>query len=176
MMTIRKMVFLATLILAAVPAIPRAGLAAQVEIELFAPAREAASAIQAARRADAAALAPQDLRLADLYLDDATAALRPPSGPSDVEKATRVFRLAAAHGKLAEARAIEVARVHEAGDAGFRFLEAIEGGTTGMMPSVPSTMSQTAMQFPHLRWEAGQARAARRAAEEAVEKLGHGGS
>ena len=84
--------------------------AAQVDIEVFAPAREAARAIQAARRARAAELAPNDMRLADLYNEDAIAALRPPSGPPDVEKASRLFKLAAVQARVAETRAVEIVR------------------------------------------------------------------
>jgi hypothetical protein len=117
-MMIRRVVFLVLLSLAAIPAIPVVALAAQGEIELFSPSREAQSAIQAARLAGASELASEDLRLADLYRQDATAALRSASGPSEVKKAARLFRLAAAEARLAETRAIEVTRDREAADGG----------------------------------------------------------
>ena len=170
-----KKVIPATLIVASVPATSGEVLAAQGEIELFAPARVAASAIQAARRAGAAELAPDELRLADQYIDEATAALDPSSGPSDVGKATHLFRLAAAEARLAETRAIEVVSDRKAADGAARFLRALEGPSMGT-PIGPSPTPEAMIEYARLRREASQARAARRAAEEAVERLGSDGS
>ncbi len=163
-----RAILFAGLTLAVVTAAPRAGRAAQVDLELVAPAREAAQAIQAARTARAAEVAPGDLRLAELYLADATTALRPPSGPGDVAKATRLFYLAAAQARLAEARAIERTRERRAADAALLFLRAIEGSPPGMVSSHPM-MPEAAIGYHRLQREATQARAARRAAEEALE-------
>jgi len=149
---------------------PPAGRAAQVDIEVFAPAREAVQAIQAARRARAAELAAQDLRLADLYLEDAAAALNPASGPPDVQKATRLAKLAAAQAKVAETRAVEVVRGREAAAAGSEYLDVIEGDPKRMLPPRPP-MAQSAAEYRRLLREAAEARAARRAAEEARDQL-----
>ncbi len=144
--------------------------AAQVDIELFAPARDAARAIQAARGAKAAELAPNDLRLADLYNADATAALQPPAGPPDVEKATSLFRLAAAQARVAETRSIEVVRQREAAAAGNEYLDAIEGDPKRMLPARPP-LAQAAGEYRTRQREAADARAARRRAEEELDKL-----
>jgi len=162
--------FLALAFLAGATAWPRQGRAAQVNIELFAPAREAVQAIQAARRARAAEFAVPDLRLADLYLEDAAAALNPPSGQPDVEKATRLAKLAAAQAKVAETRAIEVVRDREAAAAGSEYLDVIEGDPKRMLPPRPP-MAQSAAEYRRLQREASEARAARRAAEGARDRL-----
>jgi hypothetical protein len=145
--------------------------AAQIDLELFAPAREAARAVQAARHARAAELAPKDLRLADLYIDDATAALRPASGQPDVEKATFLFRLAAAQAKVAETRSVEVVREREAGGAGDQYLRALEFDPQQRYlpgsPTLPGTMTD----YRRSQEEAAQARAARRLAEEELERV-----
>ncbi len=163
-------VSVAGLALATAAALPPAGRAAQVDIELFAPIREAARALQAARRAKADELARRDLRLAEAYFEDAAAALDPPAGPPDAGKAARFARLAAAQAKLAEARAVEVLREREAGGAGDQYLRAIEGDPKRMLPPLP-TMPEAAVEYRRRQREAGEARAARRAAEEAVERL-----
>ncbi len=144
--------------------------AAQVDIELFAPARDAAGAIQAARRARAAELAPNDMRLADLYNADATAALQPPAGPPDVEKATRLFRLAAAQARVAETRSIEIVRQREAAAAGNEYLDAIEGDPKRMLPARPP-LPQAGAEYRARQRDAADARAARRRAEEELDKL-----
>ncbi len=158
------------LTLAAVMAIPSLGLAAQLDLELLAPARDAERAIQAARRAGAAETAAQDLSLADLYLEDARAALHPGSGPPNLEKATRLFRLAEAQAKLAEARSTEEARTQEAAGAALQFLQSIDGARPGMAAADPS-VSEAAISLIRLRRDAARARSARRAAEETVERL-----
>ncbi len=167
--TCRRVILLVGLIFSGVAAGPPAGSAAHVDLELWAPAREAARAIQAARAAKAAELAPQALRLADLYLADATAALHPPSGPSDVRRATRLFHLAEAQARLAEARAIELTRERRAADAAGLFLTAIEGSPPGMPPTHPM-MPEAVIGYRSLQREAAQARAARRAAEDMLEE------
>jgi len=172
---IRKAIISVLLILAALHATQLTGLAAQGEIEFFAPARLALSAIQAARHVQAAELAPDDLRLADQYAEEARAALEPTSGPSDVRKATYLFRLAAAQARLAETRAIEVASDRKAAGAADRFLEALDGPSVGH-PAGPSQTPAAMTEYVRLRREAAQARAARRAAEEAVEQLTSDGS
>ena len=144
-----------------------------MDIELFAPAREAIQAIQAARRARAADFATGELRLADLYYEDAAAALNSPSGRPDVEKATRLAKLAAAQAKVAETRAIEVVRQREAAGAGYEYLDAIEGDPQRLLPPRPP-MAQSAAEFRRLQREAAEARAARRAAEEARDRLQDG--
>jgi hypothetical protein len=158
------------LILAAVMAIPSTGLAAQLDLELLAPARDAERAIQAARRAGAAETAAQDLSLADLYFEDARAALHPASGPSNREKATRLFRLAEAQATLAEARSIEEARKQDAAAAAFQFLQAIEGSPPRTAASGPS-VSGAMVSLSRLREDATRARSARRAAEDTLERL-----
>ncbi len=158
------------LLSAVIAAIPSPGLAAQVDLTMFAPARDAKGAIQAARRAGAAEMAGQDLRLANLYIEDASAALQPASGPPDMEKATRLFRLAEAQARLAEVRAIEEARKQEAAGAAFQFLQAIEGAPPGMAASGPS-VSEAAIAHSRLQRDAGRARSTRRAAEQALEKV-----
>ncbi|HEY7678157.1 MAG TPA: hypothetical protein VIG69_13875, partial [Candidatus Methylomirabilis sp.] len=107
---------------------------AQVDIELFAPAREASRAIQAARRAKAEELAPGDLRLADLYHQDAIDALNPPTGQPDVQKAGRLFTLAAAQARVAETRAIEIDRKREAAAAGDQFLDSMNYDHQRLLP------------------------------------------
>src|SRR5574341_738759 len=47
--------------------------------------------------------APQELRLAEFYFDDATQTLNPPTATADVTKASHLLRLAAAQARLAEA-------------------------------------------------------------------------
>lgn len=158
------------LILAAVMAIPSLGLAAQLDLKLLPPARDAERAIQAARRAGAAETAAQDLRLANLYFEDARAALQPASGPPNIEKTTRLFRLAEAQAELAEARGIEEARKQEAAGAAFQFLQAIDGVRPGMAASGPS-VTEAAISLSRLRRDAARARSARRAAEETLEGL-----
>ncbi len=165
----------ALLIVAAALLTPLVSFAAQGEIEFFAPARVAASALQAARHAGAAELAPDDLRLADRYLDEARAAFEPSAGPSDVRKATYLFHLAAAQAKLAETRAIEVVSDRKAADGAARFLDAINGPSMGSSMG-PSRTPETMSEYARLRWEAVRARAARRAAEQAVEQLESDGS
>lgn len=151
-------------------ALAPAGWAAQVDIELFAPAREAAKAIQAARRAKATELAPDDMRLADLYNEDATAALNPPSGTSDLQKATHLFKLAAAQARVAETRSIEIVRNRGAASAGDQYLESIEGDPKRMLPP-RAPLPQAAAEYRQAQREAADARAARRAAEDALEQL-----
>lgn len=158
------------LILAVVMAVPSLGLAAQLDLELLAPARDAERAIKAARRAGAAETAAQDLSLADLYMEDARAALHPASGPPNLEKATRLFRLAEAQAKLAEALSTEEAREKEAAGATFEFLLALDGARPGAAASGPS-VSEAAMSLSRLRRDAARARSARRAAEEKLERL-----
>lgn len=158
------------LLLGILLALAPAGWAAQVDLELFAPAREAAVAIQAARRAKATELAPDDMRLADLYREDAMSALNPPSGTSDLQKATHLFKLAAAQARVAETRSVEIVRNREAGAAGGQYLESIEGDPKRMLP--PRTpLPQAAAEYRQAQREAADARAARRVAEEALEKL-----
>ena len=158
------------LVLAAVMAIPSLGLAAQLDLELLALARDAERAIQAARRAGAAETAAQDLSLADLYMEDAKAALHPASGPPNIEKATRLFGLAEAQAKFAEARSAEEARKQEAAGSALQFLQAIEGAPLGAAASGPS-VSEAAVSLSRLREDAARARSARRAAEQTVERL-----
>ncbi len=160
----------AALALASSAALPPAARAAQVDIELYAPIREATQAIQAARRARAEQLAPRELRLAEGYFQDALGAIDTPAGPPDAAKAARFARLAAAQAKLAEARAVEVLREREAGGAGDQYLRAIEGDPKRMLPSLP-TMPEATGEYRRRQREAAEARAARRAAEEAVERL-----
>lgn len=166
----RRMFWAAGLAMAAAAAFPAAGRAARADIELFAPTREASRALQTARRARADELAPRDLRLAEAYFEDAAAALNPPAGPPDAAKATRLARLAAAQATLAQARAIEVLREREAAGGGYQYLRAIEGDPQRILPPLP-TMPEAAAQYRRLQREAAKARAARRTAEEAVERL-----
>jgi Domain of unknown function (DUF4398) len=158
------------LTLAILTALPSPGLGAQLDFQLFAPARDAERAILAARRAGAPETAGQDLGLATLYLEDAKAALQPASGLPNREKATHLCRLAEGHARLAEARAVEETRKHEAGDAALQFLQAINGAPPGMASSGPS-MSEAAASLSRLRGDAARARSARQAAEEELEKL-----
>ena len=144
--------------------------AAEVDIELFAPARQAARAIQAARRAKAPELAPDDMRLADLYNEDAVAALKPPSGPSDVEKAARLFRLAGAQARVAETRAIEIVREREAAAAGNQYMDAINWDPQRILPPRPPR-AQAAAEYHQRQREAAEARAAHRTAEAELHKL-----
>lgn len=146
------------------------GLGAQLDFQLFAPARDAERAILAARHAGAAETGGQDLGLATLYLEDARAALHPASGLPNREKATHLFRLAEGHARLAEARAVEVSRKHEAGDAALQFLQAINGAPAGLASAGPS-LSEAAASFSRLRSDAARARSARQAAEEKLEAL-----
>lgn len=148
---------------------PRAW-AAQLDLELFAPAQEATRAIEAARRAKAPELAPEDLRLAHLYTDDAKAALNPPDGPPDVEKATRLFRLAGAQAKLAQARAIEIVHEREAAAAGKQYLDALQYDRNRMLPPGP-TLAEAMADYRRSQREAAAARAARRAAAQQVDRL-----
>jgi hypothetical protein len=157
------------LILAIFTAPPSPVLGAQLELELFPPARDAERAILAARRAGAAETAGQDIGLAALYFEDARAALHPASGPPNREKATHLFRLAEGHARLAEARAVEEARKHEAGDAAFQFLQAINGAPPGM-PSTGPSLSEAADSLSRLRRDAARARSARQAADEELER------
>lgn len=157
-------------ILGAVLAFPPTGRAAQVDIELFGPAREAVRAIEAARRARAAELAPRELRLADLYLEDAAATLNPASGAPDIPKATYLARLAVAQAKVAETRAIEVVRERDAAAAGSQYLDVIEGDPKRMLPPRPP-LAATAAEYRRLQRDAADARAARRAAEDARDQL-----
>ena len=144
--------------------------AGQVDIELFAPAREAARAIQAARRTKATELAPSDLRLADLYTQDAMAALNPPSGPPDLVKATRLFKLAAAQARVAETRAIEIERKREAAAAGDQYLDSLNYDPQRLLPPrVP--MAHAAAEYRQRQREAAAAADARRAAEETLDRL-----
>jgi hypothetical protein len=144
--------------------------AAQVDLELFAPTREALRAIEAARRARAGELAGGELRLADLYLEDAMAALNPSSGPPDTNKATRLAHLSAAQARVAETRAIEVVREREAAAAGSQYLDALEPDPMRLLPPRPPA-AVSAAEYSRLQREARAARAARRAAEEARDKL-----
>ena len=150
--------------------IPSPGLAAQLDLELLRPARDAERAIQAARRAGANEMATKDLSTANLYLEDAKAALHPESGSPDIEKATHLFRLAEAQAKLAEARSIEEVRTQQAAGAAWQFLQAINGAGPGMAASVPS-VSGAASSLKRLRHDAAEARSTRRAAEETLERL-----
>ncbi|HWU39435.1 MAG TPA: DUF4398 domain-containing protein [Candidatus Acidoferrum sp.] len=150
--------------------IPTPGWAAQLDLELLRPARDAERAIQAARRAGAAEMAAKDLSTANLYLEDAKAALHPESGPPDIEKATHLFRLAEAQAKLAEARSIEEVRTQEAAGASWQFLQAINGARPGMAAGVPS-VSEAASSLKRLRHDTAEARSNRRVAEETLEKL-----
>ncbi len=143
---------------------------AQVGIEVFGPAREAAQAIQAARQAQAAERAPRELRPAERSFEEAARALNPPSAQPDVARATHLFRLAAAEGRLAEARAIEIMREREAAAAGFQYLDAIEPDPKGFLPPRPP-LTVAAAEYRRLQRGAAQARAARRAAQEVVERL-----
>ena len=158
------------LILGAVTAIPPPGLAAQFDLELLPSARDAERAIQSARRAGAPKTAAQDLSLADLYMEDARAALHPASGPPNTERATRLFRLAEAEAKLAEARSTEEARTQEAAGAALQFLQAMDGVRPGMAAADPS-VSEAAASFKRLRQDAVEARSDRRAAEETLERF-----
>jgi hypothetical protein len=158
------------LILAAVMAIPSLGLAAQLDLELLPPARDAERAIQSARRSGAAETAAQDLSLADLYMEDARAALHPASGPPNREKAIRLFRLAEAQAKLAEARSTEEARTQEAAGAASQFLQSINPARPGG-GAAASSVSEAAASLNRLREDAARARSDRRAAEENVERL-----
>jgi hypothetical protein len=153
------------LILAIFTAPPSPILGAQLDLELFAPARDAERAILAARHAGAAETAGQDLGLAALYLEDARAALHPASGPPNREKATHLFRLAEGQAKLAEARAVEEARKHEAAGAALQFLQAMDGAPPGMASTGPS-VAESAASLSRLRSDAASARSARQAAEE----------
>ena len=150
--------------------IPTSGSAAQLDLELLGPARDAEQAIRAARRAGAAEMAAKDLSTANLYLEDAKAALHPESDPPDIEKATHLFRLAEAQAKLAKARSIEEVRTQDAAGAAWQFLEAINGARPGMAASVPS-VSAAASSLKRFRRDAAEARSARRAAEETLERL-----
>ncbi len=169
-MTAVRKVLVGSLLLGVALALAPAGWAAQVDIELFAPAREAARALQAARRAKATELAPNDMRLADLYNEDAIAALQPPSGPPDVEKAARLFKVSAAQARVAETRAIEIVRQREAAAAGDQYLDAIEWDPKRMLPARPP-LAQSAAEYRQRQREAADARAGRRVAEEALERL-----
>jgi len=157
---------LAGVVLGAAPA----AWAAQADIELFAPAREAARAIQAARRAKAMELAPSDMRLADLYQQDAIDALKPPSGQPDVEKASRLFTLAAAQARVAETRAIEVDRKREAAAAGDQLLDSMNPDPQRLLPP-RAPMAQAQAEYRQRQREAAAAADARRAAEEALDRL-----
>lgn len=157
-------------VLGAVLALAGPAAAAQLDLELFAPTREALRAIEAARRARAGELASDELRLAELYLDDATVALNPPSGPPDVSKATRLANLSAAQAKVAETRTIEVVREREAAAAGNQYLEVLEPDPRGVLPPRPPS-AVAAAEYRRRQREAAAARAARRAAEEARDKL-----
>lgn len=157
------------LTLAIFTALPSPGLGAQLDFELFPPARDAERAILAARHAGAAETAGQDLSLAALYLEDAKAALQPASGPPNREKATHLFRLAEGQARLAEARAVEETRKHEAGDAALQFLQAINGAPPGMASAGPS-VSEAGASLSRLRSDAARARSARQAAEEELER------
>jgi len=144
--------------------------AAQFDLELFAPGRDASRALQSAHRARAADLAPRDLQLADLYFADATAALNPASGPPDAERAARLFRVAAAAAKVAETRSVEIVRERDAAAAGNQFLDVIEGDPKRMLPPRPP-LAMAQGEYRRLQQEAAAARAARRAAEAALEQL-----
>jgi hypothetical protein len=144
--------------------------AAQADIELFAPAREAARAIQAARRAKATELAPSDLRLADLYQQDAIDALNPPSGQPDVEKASRLFTLAAAQARVAETRAIEIDRRREAAGAGDQLLDSMNYDHQRLLPP-RAPLAQAQAEYRQRQREAAAAADARRAAEAALDRL-----
>ena len=168
-------VVLAILIPAAAVVAPSAGLAAQGSIEFFAPARLAGSAVMAARHAGAAELAPDELRLADRYIDEATAALEPSSGPSNIGKATHLFRLATAEARLAEARAVEVVTDRKAAEAAARFQGTLEGSGAGLRMG-PSGTPEAMSEYARLRRQAAKARTARRAAEEDIRRLGSDGS
>ena len=157
------------LTLAIFTALPSPGLGAQLDLELFPPARDAERAILAARHAGAAETAGQDLSLATLYFEDARGALQPASGLPNREKATHLFRLAEGHARLAEARAVEEARNHKAGDAALQFLQAINGASPGMGSTGPS-VSDEAASLSLLRRDAARARSARQAAEEELER------
>ena len=161
---------LAAATLAGFLAIPAATPTAQPDIEVFAPAREATLALQAARRAGAAERAQRDLRLADLYFDDATAALRLSAAPADAEKAARLFRLAAAQARLAETRAVETMHKREAAGASSQLLEAIEGDPQRILPPRPS-VPEAGAEYRQRQRDAARATEARRAAEETVERL-----
>lgn len=156
--------------LVAGPAMSSTARAAQVDIELFAPARDASRAIQSALRAKAAELAPGDLQLADLYYTDASTALHPPSGPPDEAKAAHLFRMAAAAAKVAETRSIEIVREREAAGAGNQYLDALEPDPFRILPPRPP-MGMAAAEYSRRQREASNARAARRAAEAALEQL-----
>ncbi|HSB79118.1 MAG TPA: hypothetical protein VLM91_10035 [Candidatus Methylomirabilis sp.] len=162
------------LMLAIFTAVPSPGLGAQLDLELFAPARDAERAILAARRAGAAETAGQDLSLAAHYFEEAKAALQPASGLPNREKATHLFHLAEGHARLAEARTVEETRDHEAGDAALQFLQAINGAPPGMAPTGPS-LSEASASFSRLRREAARARSDRRTAEEKLKELQHEG-
>ncbi len=157
---------MAAVVLVAAPA----ARGAQVDIELFAPAREAARAIQAARRANAAQLAPSDLRLADLYEQDAIAALKPASGQPDVDKATHLFKVAAAQARVAETRAVEVARKREAAGAGNEYLESLQFDPQRILPPRPP-LPRAQADYRQAQREAAEATEARRAAEEARDRV-----
>lgn len=145
------------------------GRAAQIELEQFAPAREAAQAIQAARRAEAEELAHSDLRLARRYLDEGEEAFKRDPGARDLAGTARLFRLAAAQAKVAEARAIEATRKRKAAAAGYQYLDAIDGDTRRIQPA-PAPLAFIAADYVRLRREAAEARAARQAAERALEE------
>ena len=172
---VRMRVIQAIWILAAVAIAPLTALAAQGHIEFFAPARLAESAITAARQAGAAELAPDELRLADRYIDEATAALEPSSGPSDIGKATRLFRLATAEARLAETRAVEIVTDRKAAEAAARFQGTLEGSGAGLRMG-PSGTPEAMSEYARLRRQAAKARSARRAAEEDIRQLGNEGS
>lgn len=169
-MTIRSTVLVAGLVLAVVVAFPPTGQADQSDIKLFAPAREARRAIQVARSAGAAELAPRDLRLAEEYYEEGAELLRPPDGPPDDSRAARRFRLAGGQARVAETRAIEVTREREAAGAGSQYLGAIEFDPQRILPPRPS-MGQAAGEYRLRQKRAAEARAARRAAEETMERL-----
>jgi hypothetical protein len=164
------MALIAALALPGVVLWPAAGQAAQANIEVFAVAREAGQALQAARSAGAAELAPRDLLLAEEYYEGGAALLRPSGGSPDPARATHRFRLAAAQARVAETRAIEVARGREAAGAGYQYLDSIEADTLRSFPPRPP-MGQAAAEYRLRQKEAAEARAARRAAEAAVERL-----
>jgi hypothetical protein len=144
--------------------------AAQVDLELFAPTRDAMRAIDGARRAKAPDLAPQEMREADRYLEEARTALAPAEGQPDVAKATRFARLAAAQGKVAETRAIEIVRDREAAAAGNQYLQAVEPDYQRLLPPRPG-LAESSAEYRNAQREAAAARAARRAAQDALEGL-----
>jgi hypothetical protein len=71
---------------------------------------------------------------------------------------------------VAETRAVEMAREREAAGAGFQYLDAIELDPHRILPPRPP-MAQAAGDYRLRQKRAAEARAARRAAEEAMERL-----